>query len=166
MGTFDHIHIYSADVSGTLRFYQDVLGAEPVGDLPTSSGGVNHLVILGGQYVAISKFPPGSAARDVAPALDGALDVGFGVAHFGFNVTNLEETLDRATSAGCIAHSEPRVSGPLKYVYVTGPDGVVIEFTQYILPTHLKPAGAALRLFNGLVHIAKRTVGRALIAAA
>ncbi|MFT6395289.1 MAG: catechol 2,3-dioxygenase-like lactoylglutathione lyase family enzyme [Bradymonadia bacterium] len=166
MGTFDHVHIYSADVANTIEFYRGVLGAQPIGDLGNSAGGKNHLYILGGQYLAISEFPAGMEAKPPAAALDGALDVGFGMSHFGFNVVNLETTLARAIDAGCEAHSAPKTSGPLKYAYVTGPDGVVIEFTEYVLPMHLRPAGAALQVFNAAVHVMKRVIGRALIAAA
>ena len=59
--SIDHIHIHAADPSATIRFYECGLGAEHLGTIPSGEGGQNHGVLLGGQLLVISEFPPGRA---------------------------------------------------------------------------------------------------------
>lgn len=160
---FDHVHFYTADLAATIGFYQDVLGAEPIGDIPNSHGGFNHLLLLGGQFLVVSEYPPGIEPAEPPAHGDGALTHGFGVAHVGLNVDDLDPILDRLAVAGIEAHSEPQGDGPVRYVYFTGPDGVVFELTQYVLPLKLKAAAAALKVFNRSVHRARKAIGKALI---
>ncbi len=163
---FDHIHLYSANPDETIEFYCSTLGAERVGQLPASAGHVNHLLILGGQFVAISRFPPGLEPKPVPDAGDGALKSGFGVAPVGLIVDDLDTAIARLVDAGVHVHSEPRGQGPLRYVYFSAPDGVVIELTEYVLPPKLAVAAGFLRAFNRSVHVAKRLIGRRMLAAA
>lgn len=159
--SFDHIHLYTADPAATLAFWCGALGAERVGAL-----GDITLLILGGQFIAVSEFPPDIEPRDPPADGHGAVRAGFGVAHVGLNVDDLRRLLPRLEAAGARAHGAVRDQPPVRFVYLTGPDGVVIELTQYVLPAKLRPAGVALAGFNRAVHIARRTIGRALIAAA
>jgi hypothetical protein len=71
--------------------------------------------------------------------------------------------IDRLQCAGVQVHDEPSGSGAIRFVYFTAPDGVVIELTEYVLPTKLRAAAAALRVFNKGVHQARRAIGKALI---
>ena len=76
VNSFDHVHLYAADPEATITFYVEVLGAERLGVIPSSSGGGNHFLILGGQYLVISAFHltsrqpsrPRSAMARAAPA--------------------------------------------------------------------------------------------------
>jgi catechol 2,3-dioxygenase-like lactoylglutathione lyase family enzyme len=159
--TFDHVHFYAADPIAARAFWCDVLGAEVVGTV-----GKNLLLILGGQFIALSGFPP-----DIAPAAppvvgDGALRAGFGVAHLGLNVDDLDALLPRLVASGCTIHSAPRGGAPLRYVYFTAHDGIVVELTQYVLTRRLRPVELALRGFNRAVHRTKKLIGRALVRAA
>ena len=165
---FDHVHIYCRDLDASLRFYREVLGADEIGTLASSDprkSGV-HLHLLGGQYLALSSFPPDLAPQPLPKHGDGALDVGHGVAHLGLNVSSLEPYLARLEDAGVDVHSGPRGDGAIRFVYFTAPDGVVIELTQYVVPSHLRPAIRALERFNRGVHLAKRAIGRQLVARA
>jgi catechol 2,3-dioxygenase-like lactoylglutathione lyase family enzyme len=169
--TFDHVHIYARDLPRTLRFYTAVLGAEHIGKLPKSEGlpgdaAFNHILLLGGQFLALSTFPPGIAARTPPAADDGALQVGFGVAHIGLNVPSLDDLIPTLEREGYDLHSEPRGGEPVRYVYFTGPDGVVFELTQYQVSPKLAPAIKALAMFDRGVHAAKRAIGKRLLAAA
>ncbi|MEZ4324552.1 MAG: VOC family protein [Polyangiales bacterium] len=169
--TFDHVHVYAQDLPHTLDFYMTVLGAEPMGKIPKDNGATgddafNHILLLGGQFMAVSAFPPGIAPRTPPEADDGALRVGFGVAHIGLNVANLEAVIPAIERAGYVPHSEPRGGDPVRYVYFTGPDGVVFELTQYQVSPQLEPAIKALALFDRAVHAAKRAIGKRLLAAA
>ena len=145
---FDHVHIYAADVEHTIAFYVDVLGAERIGALPNSAGGSNHLLALGGQFIAVSAFPVGLQAKPPPTHGDGALTHGFGVAHIGLNVRDIDPFVRRLRQAGIDTHASPTRVGALRYVYFTAPDGVVVELTQYELPARMAPVLAAWRLFN------------------
>lgn len=164
--SFDHVHLYSADLDGSLAFYQRVLGAEKVGSIPNDHGGKNHVLLLGGQHLVLSDYPPGLAPREPAQRADGALSHGFGVAHLGLNVRHLERFVQRLRSAGVEVHDAPRGSGAVRYVYFTAPDGVVVELTEYVVPRKLRPAIAALEAFNKAIHLARRRVSKALISRA
>ena len=50
---FDHLHLYTADLDATLAFYQQTLGASPIGELPNSHGGFNHLLLLGFRFESV-----------------------------------------------------------------------------------------------------------------
>jgi catechol 2,3-dioxygenase-like lactoylglutathione lyase family enzyme len=163
--TFDHVHIYAQDLPRSLHFYTAVLGAEEVGKIPKEVG-FNHILLLGGQFMAVSAFPPGITPREPPAVGDGALQVGFGVAHIGLNVASLDELLPKLERAGITPHSAPRGGSPVRYVYFTGPDGVVFEVTQYQVSAKLEPAIKALALFHRGVHAAKRVIGKRLLAAA
>ena len=163
---FDHVHIYCRDLEASLDFYQGTLGAEALGEIPSSSGGSNHFLLLAGQFLRLSHYPPGIAPADPPAVGDGALTCGFGVAHLGLNVTSLASIIARLRASGVHVHGEPRGGGPIRFVYFTAPDGVIIELTEYVLPARLRPVGAALNLFNRAVHASRRTIGKALIKAA
>ncbi len=161
--SFDHIHLYSADLSRSLEFYEQVLGAEPVGAIPNDHGGKNHVLILGGQHLVLSAYPPGLDPHTPPAHGDGALTHGFGVAHLGLNVRDLEPFVRRLEAAGVEVHSAPRGRGAVRYVYFTAPDGVVIELTEYVVAAKLRPAIAALEAFNKAIHLARRRVTRTLL---
>lgn len=164
--SFDHLHLYSADLGASLRFYERVLGAERVGKIPNDHGDYNHVLLLGGQYLVFSHYPTGMAARPPPGHADGALTHGFGVAHLGINVRRLDAMMAKLEAAGMVVHDAPRGGGAVRYVYFTAPDGVVIELTEYVVPEGLRPAIAALDAFNKFVHLARRSIGRVLIARA
>ncbi len=161
VNSFDHVHLYSANPDAAMEFWCGVLGAEKIGMI-----GNNTLLILGGQFLAVSAYPPGIAPADAPAHGDGALMAGFGVAHLGLNVSDIDALLPALEAAGAKLHGEPRGEPPIRFVYFTAPDGVVVELTQYVLPAKLAPAGFALRGFNRAVHAAKRAIGRALVGAA
>jgi catechol 2,3-dioxygenase-like lactoylglutathione lyase family enzyme len=161
--SFDHIHIYSSDPEASLSFYERNLGAERVGEIPASGGRTNRFLILGGQYIAVSEFPAGMEPADAPSVGDGAVKNGFGVAHFGLNVDDLDRVIARLVSDGVDVHSDANDAGPLRFVYFTAPDGIVIELTQYVLPAKLRPVAAGLRAFNRGVHFTKRAIAKKLL---
>jgi catechol 2,3-dioxygenase-like lactoylglutathione lyase family enzyme len=160
---FDHLHIYSADVDTTIAFYTAVLGGELLGNLPTEHEELNHFVLLGGQLLVISRFPPGLGPAQPPPHGDGALRTGYGVAHFGLNVADLGVAIGRLRQAGIEPHAPPAGSGKVRYVYVTAPDGVVIELTQYRLPPRLSSLTAVASVFNNAIHWVRRQMIRRFI---
>jgi catechol 2,3-dioxygenase-like lactoylglutathione lyase family enzyme len=161
--SLDHVHIYASDPTATLAFFAEVFGAEPLGVLGASGGRQNHLIILGGQVLAVSAFPDGMEPPSPGLPGDGALHGSPGVAHLGFNVEDLDAVLERMVAAGAVVHGSVTQSGPLRYVYASLLDGVVVELTQYALPRRFAPAILALRGLNRTIHRTRRTVGRVLL---
>ncbi|MFT5353908.1 MAG: catechol 2,3-dioxygenase-like lactoylglutathione lyase family enzyme [Polyangiales bacterium] len=158
----DHIHIYAADPDVSIAFYETYFDAECVGSLPTLDERRNHFLILGAQIIVISAFPSGVSARESPGVHDGASKAGFGVSHIGLNVARLDAHVGRLKTANVRVHGEPVTSGPIRYVYVDAPDGVVLELTQYVLPRRFTPALALLNAMNRSVHASKKTIARTL----
>ena len=146
----------------TIRFYESCLGAEHLGSIPSGEGGRNHGVLLGGQVLVISEFPPGMTPAEPPEAGKGALRSGFGVAHFGVQTTDLDGDLARLGEAGVYAHAEPRRTGSIRYAYVTAPDGVVIELVELHLPAHLARFVPLLNGVNRAIHLTRRTLAKQL----
>ncbi|MCA9670506.1 MAG: VOC family protein [Myxococcales bacterium] len=160
---FDHVHIYARDVEHTIAFYQRCFGAEPVGTLAAGDGRVHRFVILGGQYIAISPFPATMQPRDAPPVGDGAVQSGFGIAHVGLNVDDIDAAVAHLRRNGVDVHGDVAGAGALRYVYASAPDGVIVELTQYVLPPKLAPGAKLLALLNSAIHAMRRTIARKLM---
>jgi catechol 2,3-dioxygenase-like lactoylglutathione lyase family enzyme len=160
--SIDHIHIHAADPWATIGFYESCLGAERLGSIPSGEGGENHGVLLGGQLLVISEFPPGMTPAAPPEAGDGALRAGFGVAHFGLQTTDLDGVLARLRDAGAHVHADARHVGSIRYAYATAPDGVVIELVELHLPAHLAPLLPLLNGVNRAIHLTRRALAKQL----
>lgn len=163
MMTLDHVHVYAADPDATIAFYERFFDAERVGQLGTRDGRSNEFIVLGGQVVVISAFPPGLESHEPPEVGDGALKSGYGVSHLGINVADLDGLVAKLRAAGVSVHDEPVTSGAIRYVYLSAPDGVIVELTQYVVPRHLKPALSALHAFNRGVHKARKALTQTLL---
>jgi catechol 2,3-dioxygenase-like lactoylglutathione lyase family enzyme len=127
----DHIHIYSVDPEGSARFYTEVFGAHAIGEAQSSRGGAMHFLRLGGLALVLAPYPPG-VEPGVPPRYgDGAYQHGFGVAHFGLHVDNLEDAVESVRQLGGKILSEPKENAGLRFAYVGAPDGVIIELLEY-----------------------------------
>ena len=157
--SLDHIHIYASDPSATIAFYTELFGAEKLGILPNTQ---NHFLILGGQYLVVSGFPEGMEPKTEPDVGDGALHAGFGVAHFGLQTSHLECMIARLRSAGVNVHSDARGEGAIRYVYVSAPDGVVLELVQLNLPKKLKRLLPLLHGVDKTIHLTKRALAKQL----
>ena len=160
--SLDHIHIHAADPLATIRFYESCLGAQHLGSIASGEGGRNHGVLLGGQLLVISEFPPGMMPTEPPEPGDGALRSGFGLAHFGLQTMDLDRVLARLRAAGAHIHAEARRTGSVRYVYATAPDGVVIELTELHLPTHLARFLPLLGGVNRAIHLTRRALAKQL----
>jgi catechol 2,3-dioxygenase-like lactoylglutathione lyase family enzyme len=163
VAAFDHIHIYAAEPASTLTFYQRHFAAEHLGRLSNAQGGVNEFLLLGGQLLVVGAFPPGLAAAPAPPAGDGALAAGFGVAHVGINVDDVDAAVRELEAADVPVLSPVRQGGLVRYAYVQAPDGVVIELTAYRVTGALRAALPLLAAYNRLVHMARRTLVKAAL---
>jgi len=105
-----------------------------------TNGDVRIFLALGGQIIVIGSFPTGMASVPPPAAGDGAYVHGFGIAHFGLRVADLEASIDELSASGVRVLSEV-VQEPtrLSYAYVAAPDGVILELTQYELNGRTHP---------------------------
>ncbi len=127
----DHIHIYSGDPEGSVRFYTEVSKADAIGKAESSRGGAMHFLRLGGLALVLAPYPPG-IEPGIPPAYgDGTYQRGFGVAHFGLHVDNLEGAVESVRQLGGKILSEPKENAGLRFAYVGAPDGVIIELLEY-----------------------------------
>ena len=130
--SLDHIHIYSRDPESSAAFYTEHFGAREVLRNQNVHDQTRIFLSLGGQLVVLGPFPPGLDARDPPAPADGAYAHGFGVAHFGLRVADVEAAVRELTERQVQILTTPlHEPGGLSYAYVAAPDGVVLELTQY-----------------------------------
>jgi len=128
----DHIHVYCADVESSAAFYTKHFEAEEVFRSENVYKQTRVFLSLGGTVIALSPAPPGITPADPPSAGHGAYTHGFGVAHFGLRVPDVEASVQELSGHGVEILGEV-MSEPtgLTYAYFAAPDGVVIELTQY-----------------------------------
>jgi catechol 2,3-dioxygenase-like lactoylglutathione lyase family enzyme len=132
--SIDHIHIYSADPAASVAFFSRHFGAQKVFETKNAHHQDVHILQVGGQGVALSAYPPGTAPKrsglDDAEARDGVAPAA-GVMHLGFNVEDVAAAVRELREAGVRVHTEPDEAYGTTFAYVSTPDGVLIELTQY-----------------------------------
>ena len=130
--SLDHIHIYAAEPEESARFYTHHFEAKPILRNTNANGDTRIFLALGGQVLVLGSFPRGLAPVPPPEAGDGAYRHGFGVAHFGLRVADVDVAIAELSNAGVRVLSQPaREPSGLTYAYVAAPDGVVVELTQY-----------------------------------
>ena len=130
--SLDHIHIYCEDAERSAGFYREHFGAEEVLRNQNVYDQTRVFVRLGGQLLVLGPFPPGIVPSAPPEPGDGAYSQGFGVAHFGLRVRDVDAAVEELAAAGVPILSQPvREATGLVYAYVAAPDGVVVELTQY-----------------------------------
>ena len=130
--SLDHIHIYAADPEESVRFYQDHFEAKPIHRNTNANGDTRIFLALGGQVLVLGSFPRGLAAAPPPEPADGAYRHGFGVAHFGLRVADVDVAVRELSDSGVgILGEVVREASGLTYAYIAAPDGVIVELTQY-----------------------------------
>ncbi len=130
--SLDHIHIYAAEPEESARFYTHHFEAKPVLRNTNANGDTRIFLALGGQVLVLGSFPSGLAPAPPPEAGDGAYRHGFGVAHFGLRVADVDAAIAELSASGVRVLSQPiREPSGLSYAYIAAPDGVVVELTQY-----------------------------------
>ena len=130
--SLDHIHIYAAEPERSAKFYMDHFEARELVRDNNVNGDLRIFLSLGEQVLDVGSFPVGLSALPPPAVGDGAFTHGFGIAHFGLRVGDVQTAASELASAGVpvigdVVHEE---SG-LSYAYAEAPDGVVLELTQY-----------------------------------
>ncbi|MCZ6782554.1 MAG: VOC family protein [Proteobacteria bacterium] len=130
--SLDHIHIYAAEPEESARFYTDHFEAKSIHRNTNANGDTRIFLALGGQVLVLGSFPSGLAPAPPPEAGDGAYRHGFGVAHFGLRVADVDAAIVELSASGVRVLSQPvREPSGLTYAYLAAPDGVVVELTQY-----------------------------------
>ena len=130
--SLDHIHVYGADPERSALFYIKHFDATEMLRNENVHGQTRIFLSLGGMVLVLGPFPPGIEASSPPEAGDGAYSLGFGIAHFGLKVTDVEQAAAELLKAGVELLGEPvHESTGLSYCYLAAPDGVVVELTQY-----------------------------------
>lgn len=130
--SLDHIHIYAAEPERSARFYMDRFDAKELFRNTNVNGDLRIFLSLGGQVVVVGSLPTGLPPAPPPEAAAGAHGHGFGVAHFGLRVEDVEAAIAELSGSGVRILSEVvREPSGLTYGYVEAPDGVVLELTQY-----------------------------------
>ena len=127
---FDHIHIYCSNPDESMRFYTEVLHAKPVGQALSRYGRLVEFLGLGRLTVVLAPYPPGMEPAPPPTYGDGAYRHGFGVAHFGLSVEDLNEAVESVRRWGGNILAAPKERAGFRYAYIEAPDGVVIELAQ------------------------------------
>ena len=112
------------DIDTTIGFWRDCFGAEVVAD-ENMAGSRNVFLDVGGGRLNL---------YDQAPNHRGPVN------HLGVHVADLDATIARLEAAG-FAPRPKKSDGPLSYVMVEGPDGLLLEVFHFDETTegHLRP---------------------------
>ena len=111
-----HAHLFASDVAASIRFYQQMFGAEVVLD-EELAGARNVLLRIGSAYINFYDQPPRDAARGV-------------VHHLGIRTNDLAALVEHMRSQGVAFRKEITDLGSLEYVMVAGPDGILLELFE------------------------------------
>ena len=133
--SFDHIHIYSKNPEESAKFYIKHFCAEEV-YRKEGAGGTRIFLALGGQVIVLGPLPANRAVADETIPVQHTHTHKIGLDHFGIRVKDLDSAVRELKDQGVEIMAEP-VSGSsgISYAFVTAPDGVIIELTQYgLLP--------------------------------
>ncbi len=127
MYNLNHIHLKSNDPEKTAKWWVETFGFEIVDD-STRETGDRFIKCRSGNGVPVNISGPLNgqvlAASDSGPNL--------GLEHFGFDVENIDDELERLSKLGA-----PLVDGPNKlpdgtrFCWVSAPDNVRVELIQW-----------------------------------
>jgi lactoylglutathione lyase len=120
----DHVHLKADDVDATARWYCDILGARITYEGEFRGSKVYYLDIGGMTFYLFGRLH----AEDV---LSATLTPRFGVDHFGFEVDDIDATVEELRAKNVPILEEPNDVRPgLRIAYIQGPDKVRIELSQ------------------------------------
>ena len=123
----NHIHIRAVAPHKTAAWYVEYVDAAIRAEREVMPGTITVSLEVGGPVrLNISSQPEGSSDERGSAELNR-----LGLEHFGFDVSDLEEELNRLGNAGIrVVLPLTEVVGGAKLAYVEGPDDVLIELVQ------------------------------------
>jgi catechol 2,3-dioxygenase-like lactoylglutathione lyase family enzyme len=120
MYTWDHIHLRTADPEGTVKWFEQMLGAEIIRTMQAGKPRID--MKLGGANIFIAPVAPGEVvnAAPVTPYQ--------GLDHFGLAVSGIDAIAAELKKKGVEFTKEPHSPRPgIKICFLRGPQGVSIE---------------------------------------
>jgi glyoxylase I family protein len=116
--TLHHVSIPATDLTRAKRFYSDILGLREIPRPPFDFEGAWYQ--LGDRQLHLIVHPGTRTLRGTT-----AIDSRDG--HFGLRVRSYRQTLDHLKAQGVTCRDRPRNLTAWPQIYVTDPDGNVIE---------------------------------------
>ena len=117
--TLHHVSVSVTDLKRAKQFYGDALGLEEIARPPFDFPGAWYR--LGDRQLHLLAHPNTQTLRGTT-----AIDSRDG--HYGIRVRSYRQTLEHLTARGISYRDKPRNLTPWPQIYVTDPDGNVIEF--------------------------------------
>jgi catechol 2,3-dioxygenase-like lactoylglutathione lyase family enzyme len=116
--SFHHAHLFASDLDRTVRFYQEMFGAEVLFDMEMA-GSRNVMIAIGNGRLNLYEQPPRDEGRGP-------------VHHLGIETDDLEGLVDRMRTQGYTFRNPVRDLGSWKYTMAEGPDRVLLELFQVV----------------------------------
>jgi catechol 2,3-dioxygenase-like lactoylglutathione lyase family enzyme len=113
-----HAHLFASDINKSLKFYQEMFGAEILFDLEVA-GARNVMISIGSSKINFYNQPPKDKERGV-------------VHHLGIETDDIEALIAHMKSKGFEFRKPIKNLGILKYVMAEGPDHVLFELFEVI----------------------------------
>ncbi len=112
---FDHAHIFASDLPATVRFFQEMFGAEVVWD-QEAAGARNVRLAIGRGFIHLYDQPP---------KLDRPGNI-----HLGIETDDLDGLVEHMRSKGFQFRNPIRDYPQFRYVMIAAPDNILIELFQ------------------------------------
>lgn len=119
----DHVAVYASDVARSKAFYSQVLGLEDA--YPGEWGGTPTIMMAPGSRTGVAIFPAEVDDDGRTNRGPGAID------HFAFRTSRAEQDQLRERLDGLGVAYDVQAFGICHSVFVSDPDGVVVEVTTY-----------------------------------
>lgn len=116
--TFHHAHLFASNLDNSIKFYQDMFGAEILFDLKMA-GARNVMISIGSSKINFYDQPPKDQGR-------GAIH------HLGIETDNLEALVLHMKDKGFQFIKKIKDFGPLKYIMAAAPDNVLLELFEVV----------------------------------
>ena len=119
----NHVNTIAADISATVRFYETVLGME-AREIPNVPAGFDGRWIFdrqGQPIIHVQAHNPERHGPLADPRSTGMID------HVALTCAGFDSMLSRCSELGLAHRVNDRQFGNLRQIFVTDPDGVVLE---------------------------------------
>ena len=113
-----HAHLFASDLDASIRFYQEMFGAEVLFDLEMA-GARNVMIKIGNSKINFYDQPPKDQGRGA-------------VHHLGIETENIEELVAHMKNKGFKFRKPITNLGIFKYVMAEGPDHVLFELFEVV----------------------------------
>lgn len=113
-----HAHLFASNLDESIKFYQEMFGAEILFDLKMA-GARNVMIAIGSSKINFYDQPPKDQGR-------GAIH------HLGIETDDLEDLVIHMKNKGFQFIKEISNFGPLKYIMAAAPDNVLLELFEVV----------------------------------